>query len=96
MLLYTLAMMGSMLVTDAAIPQSPASGDLFYAGGFQSVRGFKFRGAESPITRFYSGGFRSVRGFEFRETGLAPERFYSGGFRSLRGFQFRSVDGDAK
>jgi outer membrane protein assembly factor BamA len=78
---------GSMVALDAAIPQPPASSDRFY-GGFQSVRWFEFRGAESPVTHFHAGGFRSVRGFELRETAPASERFYAGGFRSLRGLRF--------
>jgi outer membrane translocation and assembly module TamA len=88
---YTLAVIGSIVVLDAEIPEPPASSDRFYAGGFQSVRGFNFRGAALPIPQFHAGGFRSIRGFEFRETGPVSERFYAGGFPSLRGFQLRDV-----
>jgi outer membrane translocation and assembly module TamA len=94
MMLYTLGVIGSMLVLEAAIPQLSASSDRFYAGGFQSVRGFEFRGAELPVTYVHAGGFDTVRGFEFRETAPVSGRFYAGGFRSLRGFQIQDVSHD--
>jgi outer membrane translocation and assembly module TamA len=65
MMLYTLSVLGSMIAMDAAVPQPPATGERFYAGGFQSVRGFVFRSAEPSAARFYVGGFRSIRGFAF-------------------------------
>ena len=75
-MLYMLAVIGSTLVTDAAIPQPPASSDRFYAGGFQSVRGFEgFRGLESPITRISRWRVPLRPGLpEFREPGHASER----------------------
>jgi outer membrane translocation and assembly module TamA len=89
MMLYTLGVISSMLVLDAAVPQAPESSDRFYPGGFQSVRGFEFRGTESPVAHFHAGGFRSVRGFKLWGTASASERFSAGGFRSLRGFRLR-------